>query len=157
MSAIATAAPPDTRQPIPRWPLWYMLTPIGALPTAPRVARIHVRLALRLWQMPGYADTAELIASELVTNAVNAATDANHQPVYINGRLPLIQLSLFTNRECLLISAYDQAPGTPVQQASADISETGRGLQMIAGLGKWDCKPLPGGGKLVRALLGAAA
>jgi anti-sigma regulatory factor (Ser/Thr protein kinase) len=42
---------------------------LAALATAPGCARDHVRLVAREWGLPHLADTAELLASELVTNA----------------------------------------------------------------------------------------
>jgi anti-sigma regulatory factor (Ser/Thr protein kinase) len=152
MSAIATAAPPSFSQLPKQWPLRYVLPAMGALPTAPRTARAHTRDVLGEWRLHQFVDDASLVVSELVTNAVQAATDATGRPLYVEGGLPLIKLSLFSNRTILLITVYDQAPGTPQQQAPNDVSEAGRGLEMIAKLGAWDCHPVPGG-KVVRALL----
>jgi len=91
MRAITTTGPPATRQPPgPSWPLWYVLPEMGALPTAPRAARAHVRDVLTQWGLTSFEDNAALIASELVTNVVQAATDEHGNPRYINGRLPLI-------------------------------------------------------------------
>lgn len=44
-------------------------------PSAASQARLHVRAMLALWRMDGLADTAELVVSELVTNAVKAGRD----------------------------------------------------------------------------------
>jgi len=155
MRATATA-PPDTRQQPQHWPLWYVLPFIAALPTAPRLARTHVSHALRMWGLRHFEDDATLFASELVTNAVQAATDPAGRPLYISGRLSLIQVSLFTNRRHLVICVYDQAPGTPHQQPPDDTAEAGRGLDMIASLGGWDWHQAQGG-KVVRAFLETAA
>lgn len=51
------------------WPLLAHLGPLGALPTAPRVARCLTRVILTTWGIDGLADTAELIVSELTTNS----------------------------------------------------------------------------------------
>jgi hypothetical protein len=62
----ATAMQPTTDQvPCPR----RTELPLAALPTAPGVARGHVRSVAREWGLAGLADTAELLVSELVTNA----------------------------------------------------------------------------------------
>jgi hypothetical protein len=53
----------------PAWPLAYAVPPLGALPTAPRLARAVMRSALGLWGLQGMAEVAETLASELVTNA----------------------------------------------------------------------------------------
>ncbi len=145
-------APPPPRQ----WPLRYALPAMGALPTAPRTARAHVRDVLGQWGLTRLEDNAVLIASELVTNAVRQATSQDGTPAYINGSLPLIQLTLLSDRARLLIAVYDQAPGIPVQARPAHDAENGRGLALIATLGTWDWHPAKGG-KVVRALLAAAA
>jgi hypothetical protein len=49
------------------------LPPLAALPTAPACARGHVRAVACEWGLPELADTAELLASELVTNGVQAS------------------------------------------------------------------------------------
>src|SRR5712691_10966220 len=53
---------------IHQWPLQTHL-PLAALPTAPACARGHVRMVAHEWGLPHLADTAELLASELMTNA----------------------------------------------------------------------------------------
>jgi anti-sigma regulatory factor (Ser/Thr protein kinase) len=155
-----TPAPPpvprDTAAPGRHWPLAYLLPPLGALPTAPRTARAHVRDVLSQWQLGHYQYNAVLIASELVTNVVRQATAEDGTPRYINGSLPLVQLSLYSDRQSLLIAVYDQVPGTPTQAPAGPRAETGRGLAVIASLGHWDWHPAPGG-KIVRAYLAPAA
>jgi hypothetical protein len=50
--------------------------PFAALVTAPGLARGHVRATLAEWDLGELADTAELIASEMTANAVNASAPA---------------------------------------------------------------------------------
>ncbi|MCW2933785.1 MAG: putative anti-sigma regulatory factor, serine/threonine protein kinase [Actinomycetia bacterium] len=156
MSTSTTPGPPVTSQP-PRtpWPLSYVLPPMGALPTAPRAARAHVSDILGQWGLPYFEDTAILVTSELVTNAVQQCHHASGKPAYIGGRLPVVQLSLFSDRARLLITVYDQAPGIPAERHPDHSAETGRGLALIAALGQWDWHPVHGG-KIVRAILAAA-
>jgi hypothetical protein len=52
----------------PAWPLQTRL-PLAALPTAPGVARGHVRAVAREWGLSELSAIAELLVSELVTNA----------------------------------------------------------------------------------------
>lgn len=56
----------------PGWPLITRLD-FHALRSAVACARGHVRLVAFEWDLSGLADTAELLASELVTNAVRAS------------------------------------------------------------------------------------
>ena len=112
-----TARPPQDQHPPhcrPAWPLRSVLPPMGALPTAPRAARAHVRDVLATWGLPHFTDSAVLVASEIVTNAVRQCHDLSGNPVYIGGCLPVVQLSMFSDRAHLLITVYDQAPGIPV-------------------------------------------
>ena len=66
---MTTAAPgrpePNT---MPPWPLTSQLE-LGALPTAVPCARLHARQVILEWGLTGLAHTAELVVSELVTNA----------------------------------------------------------------------------------------
>lgn len=54
------------------WPLQSYLE-LGALPGAVPSARLHARLVVCEWGLHELAETTELIASELTTNAVQAA------------------------------------------------------------------------------------
>jgi len=50
------------------WPLSTSL-PLGALPGATPCARLHARAVLAEWGLHDLAESAELVVSELVTNA----------------------------------------------------------------------------------------
>ena len=51
------------------WPLHAALD-LGALPTAPGCGRAWTRAILREWLLAGLSEPAELLVSELVTNAM---------------------------------------------------------------------------------------
>src|SRR5712691_6903514 len=90
--------PPMTRPPRPGWPLSSVLPPMGALATAPRTARMHLRDTLKEWGLPELIEDGELIASELVTNVVKRAHDpVTGRPVYVSDRLPVLQFGLFSD------------------------------------------------------------
>ena len=55
------------------WPMSSVMPPLAALPTAPAVARAHVRATLATWRMGDLADAVELVVSELVANGVKAS------------------------------------------------------------------------------------
>ena len=57
-----------------QWPLRSYLE-LGALPTAVPCARLHARHLLWEWGLSEAAADAELLVSELVTNAVKAMAD----------------------------------------------------------------------------------
>lgn len=113
------------------WPLRSHLE-LGALPTAVPCARLHARQMLWEWGLNGLAQTAELLVSELVTNAVKAT--AGH------GRLLPIRLHLSSDKERLLIEVWDADPRPPVLTGlgqdgiPAPGNEGGRGLFLVATL-----------------------
>lgn len=117
------------------WPLFSYLGPLGALLTAPRVARMYTRLVLAEWRIGTLADTAELIVSELVTNAVQVSTGPAGLPAYdADGRLPVIYLRLLSDRILLRIEVWDQMPeilGTPIARETDEYNESGRGLTIV--------------------------
>lgn len=149
--------PPMTRPP-KSWPLFSVLPPMGALPTAPRTVRMHVRDTLKGWSLPELIEDGELIASELVTNVVQRAHDPETgRPVYVGDRLPVLQFGLFSDRVHLLISVADQFPDPPVRKIATDYDESGRGLEMVDHMSvalDWYATQ---GGKVVRAFLKVAA
>jgi anti-sigma regulatory factor (Ser/Thr protein kinase) len=150
--------PSMTRPAGPNWPLFSVLPPMGALTTAPRMARMHLRDTLKEWSLPELIDDGELIASELVTNVVRRAHDPmTGLPVYVNGRLPVLQLGLFSDRAQLLISVWDQFSDPPVRKVATADDEAGRGLMMVGRISaSLDWYPVQGG-KVVRALLPVTA
>ncbi len=95
---------------------------LGALPTAPSCARAWTRQVLWEWQLPALSDTAELIVSELTTNAMLASRRL--------GR-PSIRLALTLRRRELAIAVYDYCPGAPEPGNADDDDENGRGLLLV--------------------------
>lgn len=131
------------------WPLFESLGPIGALLTAPRVARMYIRLVLAEWGMTSLTDIAELIVSELTTNAVRASTGPAGFPVYDDeGRLSVIHLRLMSDRIVFRIEVWDSIPtilGTPVVKATDEYDTSGRGLTIVeSGSDQWGFSSVPG-------------
>src|ERR1700751_6216404 len=81
--SVVTWADPVTDPPgmAASWPLSTSL-PLGALPGATPCARLHARAVLTEWGLADLAEAAELIVSELVTNAVRASTAPDGRPRY---------------------------------------------------------------------------
>ena len=79
--SVVTWADPVTDPPgmSASWPLSTSL-PLGALPGATPCARLHARAVLHEWGLDDLAEAAELIVSELVTNAVRASTAPDGSP-----------------------------------------------------------------------------
>ena len=146
---------------MPDWSLSSNLGPLGALATAPSLARGFVSAVLEGWGMAALADTTELIASELATNVVRAATGPDGNPAYDDdGGLPLLWLRLLADSEQLMIEVWDNLPavfGAPVVQHPEPDDESGRGLEMVNMLSDdWGWEKVAGwDGKRVWALLTA--
>jgi hypothetical protein len=130
----------------PAWPL-HSRIPLAALPTAPACARGHVRAVAHEWGLPGLADTAELLASELVTNAVQA---------YERSRLradraivPVVRLWLVSDRLGIVIHVWDACDEMPVRKDADPDEAGGRGLLLVEALGKEWGAYREAGGKVV--------
>lgn len=104
-----------------RWPLHAALE-LGALLTAPGCGRAWTQALMWEWRLAHLADTAQVVVSELVTNAVQASRGL-HRAV--------IQLSLASDRERLLIFVRDFDPGAPAPRHASDDDESGRGLMLV--------------------------
>jgi anti-sigma regulatory factor (Ser/Thr protein kinase) len=117
----------------PPWPLQTRLE-FAALPTAVPCARGHVRMVTREWGLQALADTAELLASELVTNSVQASERLRIRadlPV-----VPVVRLWLSSDRVSLAIHVWDGSEEMPVRQDGALDEEGGRGLLLVESLSK---------------------
>jgi anti-sigma regulatory factor (Ser/Thr protein kinase) len=103
----------------------------------------------------GTAETAELLVSELVTNAVRFAGDPARPLRYSErANASLISLSLRHFRESLLIEVYDTDNNPPIRSRPDDYTENGRGLMLVDALSKeWSYFFPPGGGKVVYCIL----
>jgi hypothetical protein len=99
------------------WSASSVMPPLGALRTAAAAARAHVRTALRSWGISGdLADDVETVVSELVANAVNASTGPDDKPLYVDGRMLVVWLGLFTDGATLRAEIWDEAPGSPARR-----------------------------------------
>jgi anti-sigma regulatory factor (Ser/Thr protein kinase) len=95
---------------------------LDALPTAPGRARAWMRQTLCEWRLAGVSDTAEVIVSELATNAMLASRRMGH---------PLIQLTLTHDQGELTILVRDDCPGSPQPRNPGEDEENGRGLLLV--------------------------
>jgi anti-sigma regulatory factor (Ser/Thr protein kinase) len=142
------------------WPLTSDLGPLGALPTAPRLARGFIGVVLNGWGLDALIETTELVVSELTTNVVQAVTDPDGSLVYdAEGKLPLLWVRLSSDRARLMIEVWDTLPsilGAPTMRHPDDDEESGRGLELIEALSDdWSWEAVPGWhGKRVWAILG---
>ncbi|MDR2988023.1 MAG: ATP-binding protein [Nocardiopsaceae bacterium] len=112
------------------WPLCSQLE-LGALPGAVACARLHARLVLWEWGLTAISENAELLVSELMTNATKASL-SNEQI------LPVV-LWLCSDRSRLLIEVHDTCHYPPAPSGGvSDTDESGRGLLIVEAIStKW--------------------
>ena len=103
--------------------------PLAALPSAVACARGHARAVALEWGLPpSQADTAELIVSELITNAMRAS--AQRTPA----GPPVVQLWLARDHDSVIIRVWDASPQMPVRRDAGPDDEAGRGLLLVDAL-----------------------
>jgi anti-sigma regulatory factor (Ser/Thr protein kinase) len=115
------------------WPLQTRLE-LGAQATAPGVARGHVRAVAWEWGLADLADTAEILTSELVTNAVQASERLRVRADL--AAVPVIRLWVSSDGIALVIHVWDAHPDLPVRKDLAADAENGRGLLLVSALGE---------------------
>jgi anti-sigma regulatory factor (Ser/Thr protein kinase) len=115
------------------WPLQTRLE-LAAQPTAPGAVRGHVRAVACEWGLAALADTAELLASEIATNAVLASQRLRTRADL--AVVPVIRLWVTSDGVCMVIHVWDASDEMPVVKDVAADDENGRGLMLVAALGK---------------------
>jgi anti-sigma regulatory factor (Ser/Thr protein kinase) len=113
--------------------------PLGREPTAPRQARAGIRRLLGDRVSPDFAEDAQLLTSELVTNAVMyTPSGCSLSAWYVD------------DQRALRVEVADEASDIPrVRPPSAPSHVGGRGLQLVASRStNWGVVP-NGGGKSV--------
>jgi hypothetical protein len=141
------------------WLLNSDLGPLGALPTAPSLARGFISVTLGDWGLDALADITELLVSELSTNVVRASTSPDGSSRYgEDGKLPLLWIRLLSDGSRLMIEVWDTVPtalGAPVARHPEPEEESGRGLEIIETLAEdWGWETVAGWpGKKVWATL----
>jgi anti-sigma regulatory factor (Ser/Thr protein kinase) len=121
-----------------RFPLRSSLL-LGALPSAVPCARLHARQVLWEWGLSEASEIAELLLSELVTNAVQAArATVNDMPVNVR---------ISADRRRLLIEVWDSNIEPPAPRVLENDfpeldAESGRGLFLVETLSeRWGWYP----------------
>jgi anti-sigma regulatory factor (Ser/Thr protein kinase) len=115
---------------------------LAPLPTAPGCARGHVRAVLLEWDLPDLSDTAELVTSELVTNAILASPRGSP-----------VELQVTREAEgSVLISVWDASSEMPVLEDASPDDESGRGLMLVVCLASgWGAYYASPAGKVIWA------
>jgi anti-sigma regulatory factor (Ser/Thr protein kinase) len=108
-----------------RWPLVSSLE-FGALATAVPCARLHTHTVLYEWGIGDVADDAELIVSELATNALKASQSLPEARPFT--------LCLRSDYTRLIIEVWDHSPLDPRSALAGGDAEGGRGLLVVEAL-----------------------
>jgi anti-sigma regulatory factor (Ser/Thr protein kinase) len=147
-------------------PLWNGLVPERlssssatscALPPrfeAVRDARRFTRTTLHHWGLEGILDGVELVASELVTNALRYAVPdmAPNLPPEAPAEAP-VRLSLVRWSTRVVCAVRDPSSHGPITRMADFVAESGRGLHLVESFSEtWGWHPIGGAGKVVWAL-----
>ena len=112
-------------------------------PYSVQMARFYIRAALSYHDLSSYAEDAEMVTSEIMTNAVK------HAGAQTIG----LELTSLEGSKAVAIVVTDPSPLPPVTLDLADGAERGRGLHIVAALStRWGWRP-QGTGKAVFAIL----
>lgn len=119
---------------------------IDASPRAVPCARQYATNTLKAWELIQIADDAELIVSELVTNAIKATTETPPDQHVV--------LILAADEKRLFVLVWDGSSGEPVRSAQSDDATSGRGLEIIDMVSEdWGVTLSDTNGKVVWAIL----
>jgi anti-sigma regulatory factor (Ser/Thr protein kinase) len=111
------------------------------VPESAHDGRVLLRTALRRWGLTQLYDSAAVVLSELIANAIRSEA--------------MIELTcrLSEDSQCLQIEVRDQCVELPKLHSPSDDEETGRGLVLVDAISDdWGFRPEPGG-KVVYAVL----
>jgi hypothetical protein len=125
----------------------------GAHTGAPRLARAFIGGCLAEWGLTELVDTATLITSELVTNAITA-TNALPAPPLASSMFPvalrMVAVRMRLSPVSLFVEVWDVSDLLPATQEKDELGESGRGLALVEALSKaWGHQTAPDRGKIV--------
>jgi hypothetical protein len=119
-------------------------------PESVQAGRDFTRVTLLDWDMGALSDPAELVVSELVTNALRHGIPAARDL----GGPQFVRLRLLAQAPFVMCMVTDPARTIPVLREADPAAESGRGLTVVdACCVRWGWHLLDGGGKVVWALL----
>jgi anti-sigma regulatory factor (Ser/Thr protein kinase) len=132
-----------------------------AVPSAVGVARLWLRTTLTEWGAGWLVDDAWLVATELVTNAVEACRQADGDGGWCEAGLSkLVRLRLLGMAHTVAVEVWDRCPGEPRLRPVTDaLAEGGLDLHVVEALSlRWGWYPMRRGlGKVVWSELPASA
>ncbi|WP_037911573.1 ATP-binding protein [Actinacidiphila yeochonensis] len=124
---------------------------LPASPESVREARRFIGSTLQRWDATALRESIELVASELVTNALRYAV-----PIGTPGSPVRLSLVRWSSR--VVCAVGDPSTVPPIAKDPDFVAETGRGLHLVESFSEsWGWHPLTETGKVVWALFLAPA
>ncbi len=121
-----------------KWPLSAGVGPVAVDLRVAGVARAFCSVVVSGWHLTELGDDCQLVASELVTNVLQAAGEDCGARLW---------LGLMSDRTRLRVECWDDVPltrGVPVRRAAWSDDESGRGLDLVDALSvDWGWDHLP--------------
>ncbi len=94
--------------------------------TAPKTVRELIRERLPAWGLGHLQEAAELVATELTTNSVQATWEFITEP-----RLPPLRVWLLGSATQVAVAVRDDVAKAPVERVAGEDDESGRGLFFV--------------------------
>jgi anti-sigma regulatory factor (Ser/Thr protein kinase) len=132
---------------------------LSVFPTSPYYARVHVQRVLEGWRRDDLIETAQLIISELVSNAIKAhASSFAATEAAAHASPDHIWMDLYPAGEAVVLRVWDASRTPPVLRIPDLDDEGGRGLCLVDLLARsWGYYRPTTGGKIVWCTLAAPA
>ncbi|WSQ15131.1 ATP-binding protein [Streptomyces sp. NBC_01231] len=120
----------------------------SANPAGLQHARHFARKVLNEWGLTAYTDDAVIIVGELIANAARHALEPDSH----DETADTAWLGLVRRQQAVICAVADPSPCAPTLQHPGQLSESGRGLQIIEALSdSWGCSQPQSSGKMVWA------
>jgi anti-sigma regulatory factor (Ser/Thr protein kinase) len=123
---------------------------LPGIPESVPIARLRIRAALGSHGLGEYADDAEIITSELVTNAIQHVPDDDTNTI-------VVTLARVWNPAAVTVVVSDSSSEGPVRRDTSADSAHGRGLQIVQALSAHCGWHRQDGGKAIFATLALKA
>lgn len=122
-------------------------------PSSVSVTRYYVRRTLVAWRQDNLIEIAELVASELVTNAIKATADIFDRTITEARKSPqYVAIGMYRNGGYVVMEVWD-AERTPPRRIEPH-DDGGRGLMLVEALTQgWGYRWPLTGGKIVWCIL----
>ncbi|MFI1066333.1 ATP-binding protein [Streptomyces sp. NBC_00853] len=123
---------------------------LATTPNAVRWARLHTTDVLSRWRVPAKViETAELIVSELTTNAVQHSEEGERVSPYSSlSTLRTFDLVLQVGNGVVRVAVFDNDEQAPVLKQPGADATSGRGILLVAAVSsRWGHYPVRNGNK----------